>query len=201
MTTWLTSDWHLRHKKILDVARRGREFSCIEDHDAYIIDQTNKYVTKQDRLIVLGDVTGDKQWREGLPLLNKLVCRNRHLVIGNHDVNEVKKYFATVQQLWDITVGPDKLRLFLAHYPLCYWPASHYGSMHAYGHMHDQREKTLDACFPGRRSTDVGLDTARRLLGEMRPFSEHEIIDLLMSRPGHDPVEWYYEQDRLLEAQ
>jgi hypothetical protein len=41
---------------------------------------------------------------------------------------------------------------------------------------------------------DCGVDNALKLLGEIRPFSEDEIIDILGSRPGHDDVAWYEEQ-------
>ena len=56
------------------------------------------------------------------------------------------------------------------------------------------REETLDTLFPGRRSIDVGVDTAMRLFGEFRPFSDVWLIKNIYSRPGHDSVEWYQAQ-------
>jgi len=82
-------------------------------------------------------------------------------------------------------------RCWLSHYPHAYWPASHKGSFHLYGHTHDQREATLDAVFPGRRSHDAGLDTAFRRFGVHRPFTEMEVFDYLINRPGHDLPEFY----------
>jgi len=40
-------------------------------------------------------------------------------------------------------------------------------------------EAHLDAVIPNRRSLDVGVDNAYRLLGEWRPFAIDEIITLL----------------------
>ena len=64
-----------------------------------------------------------------------------------------------------------------------------------YGHLHDQREAWLDSVFPGRRSQDCGVDTAKRLLGRYTCFSEEEIYHSLIKQPGSDPVE-FYEQFR-----
>ena len=70
--------------------------------------------------------------------------------------------------------------------------------MHVYGHMHNQREAHLDAIWPDRRSMDVSPDTAFAKFGEWRPFADHEIYDILSSRKGHDPLEWYKEYQRQL---
>jgi hypothetical protein len=59
--------------------------------------------------------------------------------------------------------------------------------------MHRQREATLDVAFPGRRSMDVGVDNAKHLLGEYRPFSEDEVLEILLKRPGHDILSFYKE--------
>lgn len=60
-----------------------------------------------------------------------------------------------------------------------------------------QREFTLNALFPGRRSMDVGIDQAIRILGRPAPFSEAEIMELLGEKPGHDPVEYYADRERM----
>lgn len=35
---------------------------------------------------------------------------------------------------------------------------------------------------------DVGVDNAKHLLGEYRPFSEDDIISILGAQPGHHPI-------------
>ncbi len=61
---------------------------------------------------------------------------------------------------------------------------SHHGAIHLYGHSHSSAEEGLDKKFPGRRSMDVGIDNAYRLLGEYRPFSWDEIKHRLLSKQG-----------------
>jgi hypothetical protein len=51
----------------------------------------------------------------------------------------------------------DHERIFVSHYPHAYWPRSHKGCLHVYGHVHAEREATLDAALPGRRSPVDGL--------------------------------------------
>ncbi len=60
------------------------------------------------------------------------------------------------------------------------------------------REETLDNIYPQRRSMDVGLDNAVKVLGEYRPFSEQEIWDILSVRYGHDRVSFYREYQKEL---
>jgi calcineurin-like phosphoesterase family protein len=84
-----------------------------------------------------------------------------------------------------------KHQVFISHYPHAYWPSSHHGSFHFYGHCHTQREETLDQVFPGRRSIDVGVDNAALLFNDYIPLSERCLIDYLIQQPGHDPVSFY----------
>jgi hypothetical protein len=37
----------------------------------------------------------------------------------------------------------------------------------------------------------VGVDNAKHLLGEYRPFSEDEVMEILLKRPGHDDLQFY----------
>jgi len=59
-----------------------------------------------------------------------------------------------------------------------------------YGHIHDNAEKEaiLDKAFPGRRSMDIGVDAAKRLLGEYRPFAESEVLSFIGARLGHEEL-------------
>lgn len=183
MTNFFSADWHLDHEGVL--AMSGRLFRNIVEHNDAIISIANRTVGKNDRLWILGDVG----WASIDNYLDRLVCKDVHLVWGNHDKKSFGKKFKTAQDVAEIKLGEHKV--FLSHYPHAFWPASHHGSLHLYGHHHRQREDTLDSLFPGRRSMDVGIDNALHLLGEYRPFSEAEIISILASRPGHDPVDFY----------
>ena len=69
------------------------------------------------------------------------------------------------------------------------WDGSHQGVWHLYGHSHAAAEPWADAHMAGRRSLDVGIDNAYRLLGEYRPWSFEEIRELLGPRPGFHMVD------------
>lgn len=183
MRTFYTADPHFEHEGVMPMSHRV--FASIEDHNDAILDGINSTVGKHDRLFMLGDIA----WRGGTSWFSGIVCKNLHLIYGNHDQAKIGRLFKTAEDVAEVKIGEHYT--WLSHYPHCYWPRSHYGSFHLYGHMHAAREKFLDALFPGRRSMDCGVDNAKRLLGEYRPFSEGEIIDILGKRPGHDHVEWY----------
>jgi calcineurin-like phosphoesterase family protein len=194
VTVHFTADLHLDHENVLSMS--GRLFRNIVEHNDVMIDQINRYVAENDRLYVLGDVA----WTSIDNYLARINCKDVHLIWGNHDKQNFGKHFKSHQDVLEIKIGkkPNTNKVFLSHYAHAYWPSSHYGAFHLYGHTHRQREDTLDACFPGRRSLDVGVDNARFLLGEYRPFSEHDIVDILGHQPGHDPVQFYTDfQDKL----
>jgi calcineurin-like phosphoesterase family protein len=183
MKTHFTADTHFEHEGILEMA--GRPFVNIEEHNSYLIDRINETVGRDDRLFIVGDFG----WRAEDSWFGKIRCKNVHLVFGNHDKARLGKLFKTAEDTCIVKIQEQKV--FLSHYPHAYWPAAHYGSLHLYGHVHAEREETLDLAFPGRRSMDCGLDNAKLLVGEYRPFTEDEIIQILMARPGHDHVEFY----------
>jgi calcineurin-like phosphoesterase family protein len=64
------------------------------------------------------------------------------------------------------------------------WDGSHRGNVQLYGHSHANAEAKLDQMMPDRRSMDVGVDNAFRLLGEYRPFSLEEISQIMDDRNG-----------------
>lgn len=185
MRTFFTADNHLAHENIRAITDRDLHFSSVEEHDDGMLEGINSTVAEGDRLFVLGDFA----WRAGESFIKRIRCKNLHLIFGNHDRASFGKLFKSVEDTAIVKIQGHKV--FLSHYPHAYWPSSHRGSMHLYGHVHAEREETLDAAFPGRRSMDCGVDNAKLLLGEYRPFSEDEVIGILMACPSHDDVEWY----------
>jgi calcineurin-like phosphoesterase family protein len=185
LTTHFTADLHFNHKAVIKkMARHG--FNSIDEHDEYVISSINKNVKVNDTLYILGDMCN-------LDYRRHINCRNVILILGNHDpkqiTKEVKNTFTNVDK--QLTVNIDGYVFYLSHYPHAYWDRSHYGSYHLYGHCHTKREGTLDNLFQGRRSMDVGVDNAKKLLDDYRPFTMTEVLKLLESRAGHDPVSHY----------
>ncbi len=181
MKTWLTADTHFDSKTVMTM----RPFSCPAEHDDHIIERINSRVERNDRLIVAGDFCA----RGATHFLARINCRQVYLVIGNHDRAQSAKAFKSAEETMTIKIGD--LRVFISHYPHAFWPGSHHGHLHLYGHVHAEREEWLDIALPGRRSMDIGLDNAKRLLGEYRPFGEDEILSILTARAGHDPLSFY----------
>jgi calcineurin-like phosphoesterase family protein len=188
MKTYFTADDHFDHERILQITDRDLAYSSVETHNDGMLEGINSTVGRDDRLFIIGDFA----WRAEEAWYRKIVCRNVHLIFGNHDKAKLGKIFKSAEQTAIVKIQGHKV--FVSHYPNAYWPSSHRGSMHLYGHVHAEREATLDAAFPGRRSMDCGVDNAKLLLGAYRPFSENEVVQILMSRPGHDLIEWYDQQ-------
>ena len=184
MKTCAIADPHFQHEGVLQMS--DRVFPTIDAHDDEVLENINSLVDRDDTLIIAGDFS----WRAPDSYLERIRCRNIHIIIGNHDKPSIGRK-VKVKSCADVGIWKMLCHdVFVSHYPHCYWPASHYGSLHIYGHLHDQREETMDLAFPGRRAIDCGVDTAFRLFGKYRPFIDKELVDILMARPGHDPVEF-----------
>lgn len=177
-----TADLHFDMPSFLN----RQPFKTMEEHDAAILDDINYRVARHDILYVLGDMCMSNRWAH---FRNKIRCRTLIHVIGNHDRASMSQH--THKSVLGMPVKLGSVPCWLSHYAHAYWPASHKGSLHLYGHCHAQREETLDMVFPGRRSMDCGLDNAKRLLGYYRPFSEVEILERIGNNPGHDLPSFY----------
>lgn len=205
---WFTADTHFGHRKIPFYARR---LFCLDDRerlqidsmpfgsrsswapsaasvarmDDHLIDKINQHVGRDDILWHLGDFC----WGRGIDLLNlarryreRIECRNVHLVLGNHDSNELSGVFRGCHDSYEIKV--DTRHIVLSHYAQCFWNRSHHGSWMLYGHAHGTAEAWMDEHMPGRFSMDVGVDNVARITGEYRPISYEEIAVLFSSRKG-----------------
>lgn len=173
MITHFMADPHFGH--LLTV----RNFSSDLEQDECLIEEINRAVPWNDRLFILGDFAK----RSADSYLSRIHCRNVNLIWGNHDKGSFSRIFKTVADVTELKIQGHKF--WLSHYAHAYWPASHRGSIHLYGHNHDQEEEVLDAAFPGRRSADCSVDSAYRLFGSYRPFNENEVLSMMLPRPGH----------------
>lgn len=185
MNTWYTADLHLGHNNLA----RMRGYNDTYAHDAMIIDNINRYVQPKDRLFIVGDFA----WKRPQSYRPRIACKQIVFIRGNHDTHQdCLRAFGTVHDIFvQRKFGANNEPLIMCHYPMAYWDRSHYGSYHVYGHMHSNREATLEAMMPNRRALDVGVDNAKRLLGEYRPFAKADILALLDGRRGHDDIAYY----------
>lgn len=187
---WLTSDSHFGHTniagpKISNWTSGYRDFNSVHEMNMALVDGINKYVKEDDILYHLGD------WSFGgvhniLQFRNYIVCKNVHLILGNHDQHIVDKeikyhdtsfnpieLFSSVQDVLTLDIG--KTKLFLSHYSHRVWLGSHKGVIHLYGHSHGS--------IPDYgKSMDVGVDVAFKKFGEYRPFNIGDITNIMSKR-------------------
>lgn len=173
---WFSSDWHISHANIAGKNTSKwsdgyRDFDSVHDMNKSITNTINKYVKHDDILYFLGDFCfgGHHRTPDYRAQIN---CQTIHVCKGNHDghIDLYKDSFTSIQDV--LTVKHGKHTFFLSHYSHRIWYGSHKGFIHLYGHSHDS--------IPDYgKSMDVGIDVAKRITGEYRPFSVEEIIGIM----------------------
>lgn len=184
---WFTSDTHFGHKniagpKVSQWTSGYRDFDTVHEMNKTIVNNINKYVKEDDILYHLGD------WSFGgvhniLQFRNLIICKNVHLILGNHDQHIIDKQisyfdttfnpielFSSVQDVLHLNIG--KTKLFLSHYAHRVWNGSHKNVIHLYGHSHSSINDY-------GKSMDIGVDVAYKLFGEYRPFNIGDIIRIM----------------------
>lgn len=184
MKEFFTADLHLNHANIAGPSISNwdsgfRDFKTIDQMNEEIIRKINETVGQDDTLYIIGDLCfGDHtltpMWRK------RIICKNVIWLKGNHDKKQdhYAKYFTYAGDVAMITI--DKQKIFMSHYKHAIWEGSHKGFWHLYGHSHAAAEDWVIG-----KSMDVGIDNARKLLGEYRPFSFDEIKRFMDKREIH----------------
>ena len=194
---WVTSDTHYSHTNICrgitnwrlpngDVPeKQTRPFETLDKMNASIVNNINEVVGQDDVLIHFGDWSfgGFENIEE---FHNRLICKNIHLVLGNHDhhiqnnKHDVRKLFTHVAHYeeMNITKGSDKLKAVLCHYPIISWNNMREGSFMIHGHQHLKG----DWRFGDGRRMDVGMCGSP----EFRPYHIDEIAAIMETRPTRE---------------
>jgi calcineurin-like phosphoesterase family protein len=186
---WITSDNHYGHKNICRGVTNWRtqdgevpvdstrDFQTIEQMNQRLVDGINHFVGQDDTLIMLGDVSFGGFDNIGI-FLERLVCHNIHLILGNHDTHIerdrdfVRGRFLSVQHYLEVNIeGQD---FVLCHYPLQSWNGLNKGVIHLHGHVHLPPHRK----FGNGKRLDVGMDG-----NGMDPYSISEIIKIMDKIP------------------
>lgn len=178
--TWHTGEWKGRAASQWRITPEA-----IAMMDDTLINNINKTVGENDTLYHLGDfcMAGKHGIYEKCKYYrNRIKCRNIHFVWGNHDERVIRDLFSSNHDLFMAT--PNGQQIVLCHYALAVWDKSHRGSWQLYGHSHSAAEPWMNANMVGRRSMDVGVDNAYKILGEFRPFSFEEIRKIMDAKEG-----------------
>jgi calcineurin-like phosphoesterase family protein len=186
---FITSDTHYAHKNIC----RGvtdwrtqdgevpvgstRDFETIEQMNERLVNGINNVVGQDDTLILLGDVSFGGFENIGI-FLDRLICKNIHLILGNHDHHiendreNIQSKFLSVQHYLEVNVN-DK-NFVLCHYPLQSWNGLNKGVIHLHGHVHLPANRK----FGNGKRMDVGVDG-----NDMVPYSIDAIIRVMNKIP------------------
>lgn len=186
---WITSDTHYSHKNICRGTtnwrmpdgsipeKQTRDFPTIEKMNSTIVDNVNNLVGQDDILIHLGDWSfgGFENIEE---FYNRLVCKNIHLILGNHDHHidrnrdNIQKLFLSVSWFQQFEYMGETLECM--HYPISSWNGLRKGRIHLHGHCHLPNDLKISN---GRRM-DVGMDGNL----DFEPYDLHDLIKMLKKR-------------------
>lgn len=175
MTIYFTSDLHFEHKNICEFTDR-HQVTTQEHHTEFLIDIWNSTVKPQDIVYHLGDFSFNTTYSAVASTVKKLQGQ-KFFIKGNHDRSKILKELKEnnlLQGVFDykeIKLQDKKVVLF--HYPIGSWHQQGRGSIHLHGHCHSNYKNTRG------KMLDVGIDSAYKILGEHKLFSEDEVIDLM----------------------
>lgn len=190
-SVWIFSDPHYNHKNICRgitnwrtqdgeiPESQTRDFPTLEKMNTIIVGNINNVVGQDDILICLGDWSfgGFESIQE---FYDRLICKNIHLVLGNHDHHiernrgDIQKLFLSVTHYNTLILGDYTFRLM--HYPISSWDGLNNGVIHLHGHSHLPEHMR----FGKGKRMDVGIDGHP----EFRPYHIMREIVPLMNKRG-----------------
>ena len=201
---FITSDTHYGHKNICRGVTNWRtqageipvdstrDFQTIEQMNERLIDGINARVGQDDTLIMLGDVSFGGF--ENIDIfLDRLVCQNIHLILGNHDHHiennrvHIQTRFLSVQHYLEVKINNKDF--VLCHYPLQSWHGMNKGVIHLHGHVHLPENRK----FGNGKRMDVGVDG-----NGLDPYSIDEIIKIMDKRPVGSDMSGDHHLDNLV---
>ena len=153
MTIWYTADTHFGHENILRFC--NRPFSSVSQMDATLLKNMWKLVKPDDHLWILGDLAFGAKAKDSAyveTIFNQLPGAERHLVIGNHDLEPTLELpWDSVSNYKELRDGPQGQLNTLCHYPMVTWNHARRGALQLFGHVHNNWRGT-------RNSVNVGVD-------------------------------------------
>ena len=171
---YFTADTHFWHTNILRYCPRRKEvFGDIETMNDAFIDTINASVKPNDTLYHLGDFC----WSAAKTgsIRQRIKCRKIHVVRGNHDSSSLRSHVSSMDHM----VFLKNPKMHLCHYPLASWGGQFYGGYHLHGHCHGRLKLQELENHSVARSMDVGVDAIFNRIGEWRPISIDEVIEIL----------------------
>lgn len=161
---YFTADPHFGHQNIIKYCNRPWKYW--DEMDEALIENFNSVVTDKDVVYLLGDIAFHKPVQD---YMGRLRGKEHHLIMGNHDkMVHCMNMFHSISQVKALNIKGIP-NIWLSHYAHRTWPASHYGSIHLFGHSHGMLH-----IEPGAKCIDVGVDA-----WNYKPVSLDEIIEYI----------------------
>lgn len=173
---YFLSDTHFFHEKIISVAKRP--FSSLEEMHETIIYNYLNVVTPQDDVYFLGDFAFRYDSVDEVNNILKRLPGKKYLITGNHDLDLLKEpnfdksSFVWIKGYYELRYKKRKFVLF--HYPIADWNGRFRGSIHIYGHIHNQ----ILPYGGDKRSINVSVES----IG-YKPISIETILEKCDSQP------------------
>lgn len=200
---------HYAHKNLVsgissweNKKKNCRNFYTLEKHNETLVNNINSVVKENDVLYFLGN------WSFGgvdniMIFRKKLICKNIHLILGNHDKVIFQKQrsfigpgmFLSVSQIKNITIEDQKI--VLCHFPMRTWENASKGAWMLHGHSHGTLHKyekkrnfwrsLLPFIFKKQyyKTMDVGIDCHP----EFKPYSFEGIKAIMEGRYNLNDVD------------
>jgi calcineurin-like phosphoesterase family protein len=180
---YITADTHFCHGNIIGSC--GRHFENVGEMNRALIENWNSYVTVRDEVYILGDFMYKGKGKDANNILSKLNGR-KYLVKGNHEKYLTDPEFKQDAFEWikDYHVLKyEGVKIVIFHYPMLSWDGSHRGSIHLYGHVHNNGERDPEfgekLRLLGPRAFNVGVD-----VNGFYPVSIRTVIDKVKIEEG-----------------
>lgn len=173
MAIYYIADTHFGHDNIRRLC--NRPFVSVEEMDKEIIENWNSRVTDEDDVYILGDFAYKS--KDPVEYLNQLNGK-KHLITGNHDgqiLKNIKFYRRFFEEITPMkTVYDNDKKIVLCHYPLVEWDGYYRGTVHFYGHVHNNIINSTNQYISGvKNAYNVGVDvigfvpkTAKEILAQ-----------------------------------
>jgi len=159
---WFTSDFHLGHNNIRNLC--SRPYQSVEEMDDNLIENVNEAAKENHELFFLGDFSLCRKDRLKR-YMERIVCRKKTLIVGNHDTMRPQWY---VENGWQLA-SPYPLvvlgSIILSHRMQPLPPESAFFNL--FGHVHNHMPHR-----PDPRHMNVSCDVT-----DFRPVNLEYVLD------------------------
>lgn len=171
-----SADWHLGHTRIKELATRP------DNYEELIVEHHNEVMTEEDVLVLAGDFSFYVDRKYLRRYLDRIKCRSKILVTGNHDKQSTKFYYDCGFNF--VCDSFSKYNIIVTHKPMLEIPKCFDYNLH--GHLHRGLQR------------DPQLSHANLLLSlEINNYYPVKLSDVLSKRAIHG----YYAVPRNFNAQ